>query len=93
MREFADVIEDRIKTAKLTKKDVANIAGISRPTLYAISKGRHQVKLETAIKICRALGITIDTAMGLKEQPVDKVRLRFLREKFRMEERDILHVS
>ncbi len=57
---WQDLIKEAIKRRKeqkLTQEQLAVLAGISKPTLNNFEQGKHSIKLESAIKILRVLGL------------------------------------
>jgi y4mF family transcriptional regulator len=52
-------IQTRRKSRKIVQADLAEIAGISTRTLRDIEKGIANPELETLIKVCHVLGMSI----------------------------------
>ena len=48
----------RRKEQKLTQEQLAVLAGVSKPTLNSFEQGKTTIKLESAIKILRMLGLS-----------------------------------
>jgi len=48
------------KEAKLSQSDLAKKTGISRNTISAVENCRAQPGLDVAVKICEALGVSLD---------------------------------
>jgi len=47
----------RRKEQKLTQKQLSVLAGISKPTLNSFEQGKTNIKLDSAIKILKVLGL------------------------------------
>jgi y4mF family transcriptional regulator len=59
-KEFiGGLIQSRRKLRKIRQEDLAEIAGISPRTLRNIEKGTANPELETLLKICEVLGLSI----------------------------------
>lgn len=43
----------------VTMRDLAKLSGVSRPTLYMAEADAERVRVESLIKIARALGVTL----------------------------------
>lgn len=56
---IGDLIQSRRKLNKIRQEDLAEIAGISPRTLRDIEKGIANPELETLLKICEVLGLSI----------------------------------
>ena len=57
---WPELVEEAIKRRKnqrLTQKQLAVIAGISKPTLNAFEQGKTNITLENAMKILHLLGL------------------------------------
>lgn len=54
----------RIKAARvvkgLTQTDLANMVGVTRQTIGAIERGDYNPTIQLCIRICKALGRTLD---------------------------------
>lgn len=48
----------RRKEQKLTQEQLAVLAGVSKPTLNSFEQGKTTIKLDSAIKILRMLGLS-----------------------------------
>ena len=51
------------KRSGLTQAEVAELAGLSDRTYADIERGSVNMRIETVLKICRALGITPDALL------------------------------
>jgi len=47
----------RRKEQKLTQEQLAVLAGVSKPTLNSFEQGKTTIKLESALKILKVLGL------------------------------------
>lgn len=57
---------ERLRTMqKLDKTKFANMAGISRPTLYKIESGQCDAQLSLIRKLADALGVTVSDLLSL----------------------------
>lgn len=55
------IIEEAVKRRKeqkLTQEQLSVLVGISKPTLNSFEQGKTNIKLESAIKILKALGLS-----------------------------------
>ena len=55
--EVGKSIKERRKTLRLTQPDLADLAGISKNTLYKIERGQANPTLNVLIKIVELLGM------------------------------------
>jgi putative transcriptional regulator len=71
------MIEERarntIKVARaernLTQADLAALAGVTRKSVNAIETGNMVPSILLALKIARALGVTVDTIFSIEQSP------------------------
>jgi len=57
---WSGLVEEAIKRRKeqkLTQEQLAVLAGVSKPTLNSFEQGKTTIKLDSAIKILRMLGL------------------------------------
>lgn len=57
---WQDLVEEAIrrrKEQKLTQEQLSILAGVSKPTLNNFEQGKHNIKLESAVKIFKILGL------------------------------------
>lgn len=87
LEDLGKVIEERIKEVKASKKEIAKEAGVSCPTIYAITAGRNAIKLETAVRIFKALGMTLDDKIGLRDLSVERVGKNLMKARHEREEK------
>jgi DNA-binding XRE family transcriptional regulator len=58
--ELANVIKMHRRTAKLSRKQLAEMAGVGKTVIYDIEKGKETIQLDTLRKILKVLNIKID---------------------------------
>lgn len=58
-KELGNSIRERRKFLKITQEDLADISGISERTLRSIEKGEANPELDSLLKICEVLGLSI----------------------------------
>jgi HTH-type transcriptional regulator / antitoxin HipB len=58
-QELAEVIRMHRKAAKLSRVQLAELAGVGKTAIYDIEKGKESVQLDTLRKILRVLNIKI----------------------------------
>lgn len=58
-QKLADVIRLHRKAAKLSRIQLAELAGVGKTVVYDIEKGKESVQLDTLRKILKVLNITI----------------------------------
>ncbi len=59
-KELGNSIRERRKFLKITQEDLADISGISERTLRSIEKGEANPELDSLLKICEVMGLSID---------------------------------
>lgn len=55
---FIEEAVRRRKEQKLTQEQLAVLAGVSKPTLNSFEQGKTTIKLDSAIKILKVLGLS-----------------------------------
>lgn len=65
--EIADVIKTHRKAAKLSRVQLAEMAGVGKTVIYDIENGKESVQLDTLRKILKVLNIKIVLASPLME--------------------------
>ena len=55
----------------MTLAEVAELADLTKSMLSRIENGNRNVLLATASKLCRALGLSLDRAIGLSDDIAD----------------------
>ena len=72
-RDFVDILKDRIEAdPDLTVSGLAVKAGLNNSTIrQMIAKGRSP-RIETAVKICRALGETVESFLSEAQDPITR---------------------
>ncbi len=58
--KFAEKVEYLRKKSLYTQEELAAKVGISQPQVQAYESGRAKPKAETAIKLSKALGLTVE---------------------------------
>jgi HTH-type transcriptional regulator/antitoxin HipB len=58
-QELTEVIRMHRKAAKLSRVQLAELAGVGKTVIYDIEKGKESVQLDTLRKILRVLNIKI----------------------------------
>jgi len=66
-QELADVIRMHRKAAKLSRVQLADMAGVGKTVIYDIEKGKETVQLDTLRKILRVLNIKMELTSPLME--------------------------
>lgn len=70
MTEFVDILIERINSdPTLTEAGLAKKAGLDNSTIRQMIKFRRNPRIDTAIKICRALGETVESFMSQARDP------------------------
>ena len=90
MIDFVTLLERRIKSdPDLTVAGLAKAAGLDNSTISQMITNRRSPRIDTAIKICAALGETVDSFMTQARDPVVSEILAHL-EQLTFEERQLL---
>jgi len=58
--ELANVIKMHRRTAGLSRKQLAEMAGVGKTVIYDIEKGKETIQLDTLRKILKVLNIKIE---------------------------------
>ena len=58
--ELANVIKTHRKAAKLSRNQLAEMAGVGKTVIYDIEKGKETIQLDTLRKILKVLNIKIE---------------------------------
>ncbi len=66
-QELAEVIRMHRKAAKLSRVQLAEMAGVGKTVIYDIEKGKESVQLNTLRKILKVLNIKIVLTSPLME--------------------------
>ena len=56
-KKFGDIIKMHRKAAKLSRVQLAELAGVGKTVIYDIEKGKETVQLDTLQKILKVLNI------------------------------------
>ena len=59
-QELADIIKMHRKAAKLSRVQLAEMAGVGKTVIYDIEKGKETIQLDTLRKILKVLNIKIE---------------------------------
>jgi y4mF family transcriptional regulator len=59
-KELADVIKMHRKAARLSRAQLAEMAGVGKTVIYDIEKGKETIQLDTLRKILKVLNIKIE---------------------------------
>ena len=78
MSDFVELLRQRIDAdPDLTPAGLASRAGIDNSTIRKILNGQNRSpRIDTAMKICAALGTTLEDFMGVKTDPVQREIVR-----------------
>ncbi|MDP8242296.1 MAG: helix-turn-helix transcriptional regulator [Candidatus Celaenobacter antarcticus] len=68
LNKFGKIIQFHRKQAGITQKQLADLAGIGKTAVFNLEKGNSNFRIETLIKICKILNITIDFQSPLMEE-------------------------
>lgn len=61
------VRELRFQFGEMTQEGLAAQIGVSRQTIIAIEQGRYCPSLESALRMARAFGVTVDDVFSLED--------------------------
>jgi HTH-type transcriptional regulator/antitoxin HipB len=64
-QELADVIKMHRKAAKLSRAQLAEMAGVGKTVIYDIEKGKETIQLDTLRKILKVLNIKLELTSPL----------------------------
>jgi HTH-type transcriptional regulator/antitoxin HipB len=64
-QELADVIKMHRKAAKLSRAQLAEVAGVGKTVIYDIEKGKETIQLNTLRKILKVLNIKFEITSPL----------------------------
>lgn len=88
--DFVDILAARIAgDPDLTEAGLAKKAGLNNSTIRQMIKHRRSPRIETAVKICRALGETVESFLSKNRDPVMS-EILFHLEQLSAEERRLL---
>jgi putative transcriptional regulator len=68
-QELRNTLKVQRAIRDLTQADLAAIAGVTRKSVNAIETGRMVPSVLLALKLARALGISVDTIFSLESAP------------------------
>ncbi|MDZ7635684.1 MAG: helix-turn-helix domain-containing protein [Bacteroidales bacterium] len=66
-RELAEVVRLHRKAARLSRVQLAELAGVGKTVIYDIEKGKESVRLDTLGRILKVLNIKITLTSPLME--------------------------
>jgi y4mF family transcriptional regulator len=66
-RELAEVIRLHRKAARLSRMQLAELAGVGKTVIYDVEKGKESVQLDTLRKILKVLNIKITLTSPLMD--------------------------
>ena len=70
-KEFVDILAARIESdPDLTVAGLAVKAGLDNSTIRQMIRHRRSPRIDTAVKICRALGETVESFLSKSRDPV-----------------------
>jgi len=65
--ELGDIIKMHRKAAKLSRVQLADMAGVGKTVVYDIEKGKETIQLDTLRKILKVLNIKIELTSPLMD--------------------------
>lgn len=68
-QELRNTLKVQRAIRDLTQADLAALAGVTRKSVNAIETGRMVPSILLALKLARALGVSVDTIFTLGERP------------------------
>ncbi len=68
MKDIALIIHDHRKAAGLTQKELADLAGIGKATVFDIEKGKETVRMENLLKVLEVLNLHLSLESPLTHQ-------------------------
>ena len=71
-QELAEVIRLHRKAAKLSRVQLAELAGVGKTVVYDIEKGKESVQLDTLRKILKVLNIKIVLTSPLMDNIINQ---------------------
>ncbi len=90
MKEFVQILAERIEAdPDLTESGLALRADLDNSTIRQMIKHQRSPRIDTALKICRALGETVESFMSQGQDPVTK-EIQLLLQQLTDEERAML---
>ena len=71
-KELSQIIELHRKAAKLSRVQLAELAGVGKSVIYDIEKGKETVQLDTLRKILKVLNIKVILTSPLMGKLINK---------------------
>jgi y4mF family transcriptional regulator len=68
-RSVGKTVRDHRKTAGLTQRDLADLAGVGKSAVFDIEKGKPTVRLKTLLLVLAALNIELTWRSPLMQDP------------------------
>ena len=59
MNKLAEIVKGHRKLAKLTQRELADLAGVGKTVIFDIEHGKESLRLDTLLKVLRTLNIKI----------------------------------
>ena len=79
MKDFVEILVERLASdPNLTEAGLAKAAGLDNSTIRQMIKFHRSPRIETAMKICQALGTTIEEFMGHPQTEEEQRILRLV---------------
>ena len=66
MIHFSNIVLFHRKQARLSRRGLADLAGVGKTIIYNLENGRGSIRLDTLQKILTALNITLEWSSPLK---------------------------
>ena len=66
-QELTDLVKMHRKAAKLSRAQLAEMAGVGKTVIYDIEKGKESIRLNTLRKILKVLNIKIELTSPLMD--------------------------
>lgn len=76
MEKLGALIKCHRQRAKLTQKELADLAGVGKTAVFDIEHGKKTVQLDTLQNVCGALNITITLESPIMEQCEEEINAK-----------------
>jgi transcriptional regulator with XRE-family HTH domain len=63
LRQLGENVRDRRQDAGLSQEELASRAGLDRTLISSIERGRKLVRIDTLVKLSRALAVPLDALL------------------------------
>lgn len=67
MNKLANIIREHRKKAKLTQKQLADLAGLGKTVIFDIEKGKETIQFNSLLKVLNVLNIKLKVESRLME--------------------------